>query len=482
MGFSQQKWSKEMFLKERENTLSQWATGKEVCFEESVRFHAKLPQTKNVAYVLGQAHNRPLIQPRGGRALIEQQLALMKYLSKEGDADLLTITIDSLTREQKYAAIQQELEKCRLTGKDSLNGWPIVNYGVDGCRRLANVLTKPIQVRHAAVDGRLLSEIAVAGGISSLEGGGISANIPYLRDYDPEHSLKHWQYVDRLLGEYQEEGICINREPFGALTGTLVPPCISHVVGIIETVLAALQGVTSVTVSYGQCGNLIQDVAAIQTLPFLVDKYLTRFGLSGVQVTTAFHQWMGGFPNDANRAYGIIGWAAATAAFSGASKVLVKNPHEALNQPNEETIRAGLETTLQVLNMVSQQPLPHNAVLEQEKQLIIMETEAILESVIELGGGDIAKGSIEALKTGIIDVPFAPSRYNAGKVLPARDLTGAVRFLDWGRLPFSKDIEEFHKGKINERGQAEHQTPSFQMVINDISAISKGMLLGKAGY
>ncbi len=37
-----------------------------------------------------------------------------------------------------------------------------------------------------------------------------------------------WQYVDRLTGIYEEAGVPINREPYGPLTGTLVPPCISH--------------------------------------------------------------------------------------------------------------------------------------------------------------------------------------------------------------------------------------------------------------
>ena len=77
-----------------------------------------------------------------------------------------------------------------------------------------------------------------------------------------ERTIRDWQYVDRLTGLYEEMGVSINREPYGPLTGTLVPPCISHAAAIIEALLAAEQGVKNIPVGYGQCGNLVQDVAA----------------------------------------------------------------------------------------------------------------------------------------------------------------------------------------------------------------------------
>ncbi len=67
---------------------------------------------------------------------------------------------------------------------------------------------------------------------------------------------------------------------------------------IIESLLAATQGVKDITVGYGQCGNLIQDVAAIRSLNILTREYLDKFGFNDVRVTTVFHQWMGGFPQD----------------------------------------------------------------------------------------------------------------------------------------------------------------------------------------
>jgi len=164
-------------------------------------------------------------------------------------------------------------------------------------------LSKPLQVRHGTPDARLLAEITLAAGFTSFEGGGISYNIPYAKRVPVERSLRDWQYVDRLVGLYEENGIRINREPFGPLTGTLVPPCISITIGIIEGLLAIKQGVRSITLGYGQGGNIIQDVAAITALGQLAEEYFRLEGFDDFELTTVFHQWMGGFPEDEAKAF-----------------------------------------------------------------------------------------------------------------------------------------------------------------------------------
>ncbi|HAN40820.1 MAG TPA: methylaspartate mutase subunit E, partial [Candidatus Cloacimonas sp.] len=84
----------------------------------------------------------------------------------------------------------------------------------------------------------------------------------------------------------------------------------------------------------------------------------------------------------------------------------------------------------------------------------------LLKHVLILGKGDVAIGAVEAFRQGIIDIPFAPSRFNANRMLPARDNEGAVRFLHWGNLPFPKEIQDFHRAKLAERGKAERAQPS----------------------
>lgn len=114
-----------------------------------------------------------------------------------------------------------------------------------------------------------------------------------------------------------------------------------------------------------------------------------------------------------------------------------------------------------------------------ESEIIEAEMRCILDKVEELGKGDYAKGTIAAFEAGVLDIPFAPSKYNAGKVMPARDNFGAVRILELGNIPFSEELKAFHRAKLEERGRAEGRTVSFQMVIDDVYAIGKGFLVGR---
>ena len=470
------------FLSSRKEVLAQWPTGAKVNIDDAVTFHKKLPKEKLFALKLKEAKDKQitLIQPRAGVALVREHIELLTYLQDKGEADLLPTTIDSYTRQNRYKEVENGVEESIKQGKSMLNGFPAVNHGVDSCRLLIESLDIPVQMRHGTPDARLLTEIAYAGGFTSYEGGGISYNIPYAKNVSLETTIRNWQYADRLTGFYEERGVSINREPFGPLTGTLVPPSISHAVAIIESLLAAEQGVKSITVGYGQCGNLAQDVAAIRVLEELTEKYLEEYGYKDICVTTVLHQWMGGFPQDEAKAFGVISWGSAAGALAKATKIIVKTPHEAMGIPTMEANAQGLRCTKQLISMLSDQELK-NPQVEAEKQIIAAETKCLIDKCFELGEGDIAVGAVRAFEAGVIDVPFAPSRYNAGKMLPARDNDGAVRIFNPGALPLSKELLDFNKGKIEERANIEKRKASFQMVIDDVYAISKGRLVGRPG-
>lgn len=466
---------------ERLQVLASWPTGQEVDLEEAFQFHRNLPEVLNFGKRLVQAKEagQTLAQPRAGVADLKSHLDLLLYLQEEGGADLLPTTIDSYTRQNRYEEAEKGLAESVQEGRSLLNGFPAVNHGVSSCRRLVEGVDRPLQVRHGTPDARLLAEITLAAGFTAFEGGGISYNIPYAKRVPLEKSIRDWQYVDRLVGFYEEQGITINREPFGPLTGTLVAPCISHSVAVIEAILAAKQGVKNITLGYGQCGNINQDVAALQTLTMLAEEYLRAENFYDIEITTVFHQWMGGFPNDEAMAYGVIALGGMTAALGKATKVIVKTTHEALGIPTKEANAQGIRATKQVLNMLRDQAYPENPRLAEEREIILQETRAILDKTLELGEGDWALGAVRAFAAGVIDIPFAPSTYNLGRTMPARDNEGAVRFLQWGNLPFSKEIQDFHRSKLAERGKAENRTPSFQMVIDDIYAIGQGRLIGR---
>ena len=437
MDLRNKKMSDDEFYGIRKEILEQWPTGKEVDFDESVAYHKAMPESKSFSKKLAKAkaERRTLIQPRAGVALIDEHVKLLQYLQDKGEADLLPTTIDSYTRQNRYKEAEDGIKESVRTQKSMLNGFPAVNHGVSGCRTIIENLDIPVQVRHGTPDARLLTEICYAGGFTSYEGGGISYNIPYAKDVPLERTIYDWQYVDRLTGIYEEAGISINREPYGPLTGTLVPPSMSNAVAIIEALLAAEQGVRNVTVGYGQCGNLVQDVAALRVLEELTEEYLDRYGYSDVVVTSVLHQWMGGFPQ-------------------------------------------GLRCTKQAISLLADQELKSSA-LELEKAIIKGETCAIVDKCFELGMGDLALGAVRAVKAGVLDIPFAPSKYNAGKMLPARDFEGAVRYLNVANVPLPRELADFNRGKIEHRAKMEKRKASFQMTIDDVYAISKGRLVGK---
>jgi methylaspartate mutase epsilon subunit len=158
------------FMKLREQVLLDWPTGKEVDLEEAFAFHKNLPIEQSFSALLSEAKQNQyiLIQPRAGVAALNKHIELLQYLQDEGTADCLPSTIDSYTRHNRYKEAQQGLEESIVEGRSLLNGFPAVNHGVAGCRRVVQSLKVPVQVRHGTPDARLLAEITLAGGYHFL--------------------------------------------------------------------------------------------------------------------------------------------------------------------------------------------------------------------------------------------------------------------------------------------------------------------------
>jgi glutamate mutase epsilon subunit len=47
-----------------------------------------------------------------------------------------------------------------------------------------------------------------------------------------------------------------------------------------------------------------------------------------------------------------------------------------------------------------------------------------MDAIYKMGDGDLEAGTIAAFAAGVMNVPFAPSIYNNGKILPMRDNEG----------------------------------------------------------
>lgn len=461
------------WLDERKNILRMWKTGKDA---EDLNKNAKYA-SKRISFSEIQIKNKtPIIHPRSGVAEVDEQLRIFKNFQKEG-IKVLSYQIDSFTRNNNYTLAEAGIKQSKEKEESVINGFPIVNHGVPALKKICKEIDAPFQVRHSTRDPRLMAEIAYAGGVTSFEGGCICYNIPYYKNYPLDEAIHNWQYVDRLTGLYYEKyGIILDREFFGTLTATLIPPSIAILVNIIEAILAVEQGVKCISLGYAEQGNRIQDIAAAKVLKSLTKEMLDNLGFKDIQINTVFHQYMAAFPHDYKRACELIYQSAITAAISGATRIMTKTPVEAYKIPSLSENIEGIKIVKKGLKDSKGIKIDNKKVKEEEN-IIKKETELMLNSLHDAGKGNLSKGIVKGFKKGLIDIPFSPSIYNQGKIMTARDSEGAVRFLDIGNLAFDKKLKEFHEDKMNSRRKKEgfkSKRRDYMLVESDVLMIPRG--------
>ncbi|MCB9762329.1 MAG: methylaspartate mutase subunit E [Alphaproteobacteria bacterium] len=460
--FGEGRLADDAFHRERAEVLAAWSTGRGAA---DLQDNAKFLGSRRHSVVSRQAEvrrgERPLlIQPRSGVSDLTEQIELFLAFQAAG-AGVLSYQVDSLTRNNRYADVARARDQARASGAETLNGFPVINHGVEGLRQVARAVDVPLQTRHSTRDPRLLAEVSYAGGVSSFEGGAICYNIPYYKDYPLTESIRAWQYVDRLTGLYLARfGIALDREYFGTLTATLVPPCLAIATGILESLLALQQGARHVSIGYAEQGHRVQDIAAIRAISPVATRTFRRAGFPDVTIGTIFHQYMAAFPGDPEHGAALIRASATTAALAGATRVLTKTPTEASRIPSVadnldglRLVRGGVEEGLRAPTP------PDERLIREEQRLIEAQTLAIVDATLRAGGGDVAVGVVRAFEQGLLDIPFAPSVYNRGEVMTARDADGAVRFADTANLPFDEGIQAFHRARIERRRRAEGLGP-----------------------
>ncbi|HHI03324.1 MAG TPA: hypothetical protein ENL22_07380, partial [candidate division Zixibacteria bacterium] len=103
-----------------------------------------------------------------------------------------------------------------------------------------------------------------------------------------------------------------------------------------------------------------------------------------------------------------------------------------------------------------------------EKQVL-----AMMSYIELLGAGSLAKGALKAFHQGVLDIPFSPSRYNCNVLMTARDINGAIRFINPENLPFDDETKEFHENKIHQRKVQERITKITDLLEQDLTRIWK---------
>jgi len=436
--------------------------------ETAAEYLGDLPNVRFASWRLKTGSAAPLIQPRGGFSRFDDQRCLTKALA-EGGADFLPLTIDSHTRHNDYETAGVLLERSKLEDANLLNGYPLVNHGYRVSRRLFDGIDRPISLRHGTPDARLLVEVALATGITEIEGGGLSYTIPYTRAYPVMQALLHWQYVDRLCAMISEGGHPIHRESFGVLTATLVPPVMVVVVELCELLLAAEQGVVSFAVSFAQTGSVTQDLALAQVLRAAARDYLERFGFDDVSVYLVFHQWMGAFPYEYDKANALIATAAMNAAMMKADKIVTKTREEARGVPTVESNCDAVRLVRYVLEKVPMSMAITNSMVEREVVRIRAEVDAVMEAIFAVRSETFWHSIYRAFEQGLIDVPFAPHEANKNCLVTRRGRDHGIYIVDQGNLPLPEEAKKEEALGLDSRESAPGGETFFRAVMKDIN-------------
>jgi len=463
------------FASMRRENLARWPTGNRVDFHEAVALQKALPAHKQLGPVMRRAaaERRCLTQPRGGFGTFAMQRELMVALDRDGHADIVPTTTDSYTRNEQWQLAQNGIDESERLGRSMLNGYPIVNYGVERARELITAIDKPAIMLTGTTMPKLTSEIAFAGGYSGYLGSGIAYTTSYIKELSIDDGIRNYQYLDRLAAMYGEHGVELHRRQPGFLTGTNIPPSIAIATCVLDCLLAAAQGVTNYGLEMGETMHLVQDAAAVAVCGALCQEYLAKKGHRGVFTSVTLLHWMSAWPQDEAQAAALISYGGTLAAIAGATSVTTKSTHEAFGIPTPQANAEGLRMTRMAIYLARDIRLDGLPAYEHEKELIAREVRAIVDKVLEMGDGDAAVGTVRAFEAGVMDVPWSPNRHCKSRVLPARDVDGMLRVLDAGDMPYPRDVLAYHEEKLRKRAERDGIAYGLDLAVQSVYEMSE---------
>jgi methylaspartate mutase epsilon subunit len=467
------------FFEERKEVLAQWPTGKEVDLDEAIEYHKTLIQkNKNFARKLdeGRRKGEILVTSDMGHTTIEQEIELLTYIQNEGHADFCGTMVDSFTRTLKFAEAEKMIKKSKEEGKNLLNGFPVVNHGVKGTRKVIDAVNNPVWLRYVTTTARLLAEIGLAGGHTYTECNTMLSFMNYTKNETLQQVAREYQYVARLVGYYEEKGIPIVTHPQGMnhYPG-ITPPSMILAGTILNLLMFPEQGVKHVWIASQSQGNLAQDVAYAMAGPRLGEEYLKKFGYNDVKIYSGCGEIPGRYPMDLSQAFAEVLWSPLVAFLAQTDISHNKTMDEAHSITTKEYSAQSLRGVKMMLRMLKGQKLSVLSTKEVALELEMLEREAreIINKALEMGDGDPIVGAARAVEAGVIDDPVAPNTRLKGEVMGARDAEGAVRWLECPNLPFSKEVLDFHKDRLAQRVKTTGKEVDFDIVVGDILRISQ---------
>lgn len=471
------------FLKMRDGVLGLWATGKEVDLDEAIAYQKSLPASKNFRKITRRLHdeNRTAIFPRAGVATIEESISLYRRL-EACDVPYLLVTTDSYTRNLEFKKVESALEETMRTGRKLLNGYPLINHGVKKTRQVIESVTHGAFNPRISLKGYPLgAEIALAAGMTGISSGPFISWGAYEKNADIAQALKSYQYLHRLVGYYTDRGIEITCDNHGWILTGVQPMTVNLATTIAEALMEAEQGVKSIVQYVHMLGNLAQDLAWIRTAPKLMREYLDKFGFHDVEITGVFAQQTPLFPmpQGMGGAFAYTDYSALVGALGKCEAVSVRTIDEAVGVPSEESHALTYESVNWFLNIIRGQNIDlQMKEIDEECYIAESEIRSILDKLLEVGDGDIIVGCIKGVHAGFIDSSFSPNVQVQDKVIGVKDRYGAVRYKEFGNLPLSKEVKDFHRAKVSEREKFSGKPADYEMTVRDFWAFNKGRLIG----
>ncbi|HVN98009.1 MAG TPA: hypothetical protein VMT62_16385 [Syntrophorhabdaceae bacterium] len=480
----QKRIDEDQFLKMRKDVLALWPTGSEVDLEEAVAYQKGLPDSKNFMKITQKLHKegRTVVFPRAGTALVDDEISLCRKLEETG-VPYIPVTTDSYTRLVQFKKVEDALEETRRTGRTLLNGYPLVNHGVKNTRRvIESVKTGAFDPRMSYKVQPIGSEIAFASGMTGMSTGPFISWGAYEKFATLEECIAASLYVERLIGYYAERGAIITSDLHGWILTGVQPMTVNLAAMIAEALMAAEQGVKSIVPLVHFMGNLAQDLAWVRVQPRLMREYLDRFGYKDVIIPGTFGSQTPLFPmpQGMGGAFAFPDYSAVVGALGKVESVFLRTIDEALGIPTEEAHAVTYDSANWFFNVIRGQNIELDMKeIAVEEKIAEMEIRSMVEKLLEIGDGDIAIGCLRGVDAGVIDSSFSPNKQVKDKVIGVKDCRGALRWVEFGNLPFPAEVKEFHREKVAEREKADGTKADYEMTIRDFWAFSKGQLIGK---
>ncbi len=185
-------------------------------------------------------------------------------------------------------------------------------------------------------------------------------------------------------------------------------------------------------------------------------------------------------PQGMGGAFAFPNYATVVGALGKVESINIRTIDEALGIPTEESHAVTYDSANWFLNVIRGQNIDFEMKqIDIEEKIAEMEIRSMVDKLLEMGDGDIAIGCLRGVDAGVIDSSFSPNKQVKDKVIGVKDVRGAIRWVEFGNLPFSEEVKQFHREKVAEREKADGAKADYEMTVRDFWAFSKGQLTGK---